>query len=142
MPIISGATDSFKEELFRAIHDFGSDVIKIALYGNDADLGPATTVYTTTGETSGTGYTAGGATLTVSSIATAAGVAYVDFADVSWSGASFTARAALIYNSSQANRAVIVLDFGVPRSFTSDNNTITFPVAGANTSILRIGYPR
>lgn len=142
MPVIGGTVDSFKQELFHAIHDFGSDVFKIALYDNDANIGPTTTAYTATDEVSGTGYSAGGATLTISTIGMAQGVSWADISDVSWPGASFTARAGLIYNSTRANRAVMVLDFGIPRVFTSTSNTIVFPAAGANTAVLRLGYPR
>lgn len=140
--IISGATDSFKTELLRAIHDFGTDTFKIALYDSTADLGPSTTVYTTTGEVSGTGYTAGGATLAGVALTTSQGVSMVDWTDPAWAGASFTARAAMIYNATNANRAVIILDFGSNRVFTSASNTITFPTPLATSALIRIGVSR
>jgi hypothetical protein len=142
MPIIGGSVDSFKEELFRAIHDFGSDAFKIALYSDAADLGPTTTAYSSTHEVSGTGYTAGGASITIFAIGKSQGVSYVDISDVSWPGANFTARAALIYNTTKANRAVMVLDFAGTRTFDSSHNIITFPQPTAQTAVLRIGYPR
>lgn len=142
MSLIAGATDSFKEELFRLIHDFAFDTFKIALYQDGSNIGPGTEVYTTSGEVTGTGYSAGGQALTVASIQSSQGVSYVDFSDVSWPGANFTARGALIYNSSKSNRSVLIMDFGVPRLFSSTSNTVVFPVPDRDNAILRIGYVR
>jgi hypothetical protein len=114
--ITQTATTSFKAELLQGIHDFNTDTFKIALYLATADLGASTTVYAATGETSGTGYTAGGETMTGISV-NAAG--YVNFANVSWNPAVFTARGALIYNSSKANKSVAVLDFGSDKTATN-----------------------
>ena len=114
--ITQTATTSFKAELLQGIHDFDTDTFKIALYLATADLGANTTVYVTTGETSGTGYTAGGKTMTGISV-NAAG--FVNFANVSWNPAAFTARGALIYNSSKGNKAVAVLDFGSDKTATN-----------------------
>jgi hypothetical protein len=137
--IIQALATSFKKELMQAIHNLESDTIKVALYGSTASLGPETTAYTTTGEVSGTGYSAGGATLTGGALATSRDVAYADFADASWPGASFGAYGALIYNSSKSNRAIMVLNFGRERLFTTEKNTLRFPVAGYDTAIIRLG---
>jgi hypothetical protein len=136
MPILQGTVSSFKAELPQAIHNLLTDTIKIALYTANADLGPATTVYTTSNEVSGTGYTAGGATLTGGAITLDGAVACITFANVSWPGSAFTARGALIYNASKANRAIAVLDFGSDKR--SATFTITFPVSTATTAVLRI----
>jgi hypothetical protein len=114
--ITQTATTSFKAELLEGIHDFNTDTFKIALYLATADLGATTTVYVTTGETSGTGYTAGGETMTGISV-NAAG--FVSFANVTWNPAVFTARGALIYNSTKGNKAVAVLDFGSDKTATN-----------------------
>jgi len=136
--IVQGLTDSFKEELLSGTHDFTSDTFKIALYTSDASLGNSTTVYTTSNEVSGTGYTAGGATLTGAAIAFASGVAYVDFSDVTWASSTITARGALIYNSSKSNKAVIVLDFGSDRTSSASPFVVTFPAATANDALIRL----
>ena len=138
MAITTGMCTSFKEEILKAIHDFTSDTFKIALYTNSASLGASTTAYTTSNETSGTGYSAGGATLTTVSPTTSGGVAYVDFNDVSFASSTITARGALIYNSSKANRAVAVYDFGADQSSSNSTFTIQFPAALSSSAILRI----
>lgn len=140
--IISGVTDSFTAEQLRAIHDFGSDEFKIALYGDDADLGPTVTAYTTDGEITGVGYTAGGATLTNVSITSSQGLTYVDWDDPSWPTPNFIARAALIYNATRNDRSVLVLDFGANRVFSSASPSIRFPTADPDNAILRIGRRR
>ena len=114
--IAQTATTSFKAELLQGVHDFDTDTFKLALYLATADLGASTTVYTTTGETSGTGYTAGGNTLTGISV-NAAG--FVTFTNTTWNPAAFTARGALLYNSSKGNKAVAVLDFGSDKTATN-----------------------
>ena len=106
-----------------------------------ADLGAGTTVYSTTNEitnTSGSAYTAGGKTLTVTAPSTSGTVAVVDFANISWADASFTARGALIYNSSASNKAVAVLDFGSNRVVAGNTFEVQFPVSSATTAIIRI----
>lgn len=144
MSIAQTTTTSFRVELFEAVHDFTTDTFKIALYTGAADIGPTTTAYTTAGETSGTGYTAGGNTLTVSTQPTAANdtsgipTAYVGFANTSWTSADFTARGALIYNSSKSNKSVAVLDFGADKLVSGTDFTIQFPTADANSAIVRI----
>lgn len=136
MPIIQGTVSSFKAELPQAIHNLLTDTVKIALYTALADIGPATTVYTTSNEVSGAGYTAGGATLTGAAITLDGTTACITFGNIAWPGSGFTTRGALIYNASKANRAIAVLDFGSDK--TSANFTITFPTSTANSAVLRI----
>lgn len=138
MAIIQCVTTPCKVDMLAGIHYFDSDVFKIALYDETADFSPATVSYTTAGEISGTGYTAGGKTLENMSIQTSNGSAWVYWDNVSWTGASFSARGALIYNSTKDDRAVIALDFGLMRQFTADSNTIVFPDATASTALMRI----
>lgn len=138
MAITSAICTSFKEELLGGIHDLDTDVLKIALYTSSATLGASTTAYSATNEVSGTGYSAGGATLAGAAIASSGTTAYMDFTDVTWASSTITARGALIYNSSKANRAIAVLDFGSDRSSTSGDFTVTFPAADASNAIIRI----
>lgn len=136
MPILQGQTTSFKLELPQAIHNLLTDTLKIALYTSLADIGPTTTVYTATNEVAGTGYTAGGETLTGAAITADGTTACITFNNVSWPGSGFTAKGALIYNVSKANRSIAVLDFGSDK--TSANFTVAFPVSTATTAVLRI----
>lgn len=129
---------SFKKEILEGIHDLTTDVLKIALYTSDATLNEDTTAYSATNEVSGTGYSAGGATLTTTAPSISSGVVVVDFADVTWSAATITARAALIYNSSKSDRAVCVLDFGSDKTKTAADFVVTFPEANATDAIIRI----
>lgn len=147
MAITQTATTSFKVELLQAVHNFGPtspDTYKIALYTAVADLGASTTAYTTTGEVSGTGYTAGGKTLTISTSPTSGTnssnvvTAYISFADIDWTNSSFTARGALIYNSSKSNKSVAVLNFGSDKTVNNDTFEIIFPTPDANSAIVRI----
>ena len=147
MAIAQGLCTSFKTELLNGIHAFGTtvvrasnvpDVFKIALYSSLADLGPNTLIYTTDFEVSGGGYTTGGKVLTQTTPASLDTTAYVDFADVSWNNANFTARAALIYNSTQGNKAVAVLDFGADKTANGGTFTIQFPTATVANAIIRI----
>jgi hypothetical protein len=147
MSIVQTATTSFKVELPQGIHNFGPtspDTFKIALYTAAADLGYATTAYTTSGEVTGTNYVAGGNTLTISVTPVAANnssnvpTAYFSFANTSWTGATFTARAALIYNSTEGNKSVAVLDFGSDKTVSNDTFQIIFPTPDANSAIVRI----
>ena len=147
MPIAQTATTSFKVELPQGIHNFGPtspDTFKVALYTAAASLDATTTVYTTSGEVVGTGYTAGGNTLTISVTPVAANnssgtpTSYWSFANTSWAGASFTARGALIYNSTEGNKSVAVLDFGSDKTVNNDTFQIVFPTPDANSAIVRI----
>jgi hypothetical protein len=132
--------NSFKVEIFKAIHDFTTstgDTFKIALYTSASTISAATTAYTTTNEAVGTGYTAGGATLT-SVTPTLNGItAIVDFADVTISTVTLTYRKALIYNSTKANRAVAVFDFGSDRVISGGNLIIQMPTPDPSSAILR-----
>lgn len=147
MSIAQTATTSFKVQLYQAVHNFGptsADTFKIALYTGAASIDASTTAYTTSGEVSGTGYTAGGQELTISTPPTAANnsqgtpTAYIGFANVTWPNATFTARGALIYNASKSNKSVAVLDFGADKTVNDDTFQIIFPTADANSAIVRI----
>lgn len=140
MAIQQGLTNSFKQEMLQAGQNLATDTLKMALYTGYADLGPTTTVYTTTNEVTGTGYTAGGEAVTGATISVDVNTntVYVDFNNVSWPGANFTARGALIYNVTQSNASVAVLDFGSDKTFTSANNTVTMPVNSATTALIRL----
>ena len=138
MAITTAMCTSFKKELFEAVHDFTSDTFKIALYDSSATLGASTTAYSTSNEVSGAGYSAGGVALTIVAPATDGTTALVDIGDVSWSGATFAANGALIYNSSKSNKAVAVLSFGSVQNVSSANFNITMPTAAAGTAIVRI----
>lgn len=140
MAITQAMCTSFKSEALQGVHDFTTDTFKIALYTSSATLSAATTAYSATNEVSGTGYTAGGETLTVTggSVSTSGTTAYVDFSDATWSTATITARGALIYNSSQANKAVAVLDFGADKTSTAGDFVVTMPTADASNAIIRI----
>lgn len=150
MAITQAMATSFKVEILDGIHNFGTgvirastaaDVFKIALYTSSATLGASTTAYSATDEvsSSGTNYVAGGKTLTISQVPTSSSTtAYLDFDDITWDSATITANGALIYNSSQSNKAVAVLAFGGDKTSTAGNFTIQFPAAAASTAILRI----
>jgi len=131
---------SFKKELLEGLHDFnvGANTYKLALYDNNASFTAATTVYTATNEISGTGYSAGGGTLTNIDPTTSGTTAFIDFADLTFSTATITARGALIYNSTNGNRTVCVLDFGSDKTSTAGDFTIVFPTADASNAIVRI----
>jgi hypothetical protein len=137
--IQQGLTNSFKQQMLQAGQNLVTDTLRMALYTAFADVGPTTTIYTTTNEVSGTGYTAGGEIITGATVSVDAqsGTVYVDFNNVSWPGASFTARGALIYNVTQGNASVAVLDFGSDKLFTSTSNTVTMPVNSATTALIR-----
>jgi len=147
MSILQTATTSFKVELLQAVHNFGPtspNTFKLALYTAAADIGYTTTVYTTTNEVTGAGYTAGGNTLVISTSPTSGNntanipTAYISFNNSSWTNATFTARAALVYNSSQGNKAVAILDFGSDKTVNNDTFQIIFPTPDANSAIVRI----
>jgi hypothetical protein len=138
MAITQAMCTSFKEDLFNKIQDLEADTIKIALYTSSATLGAATTAYSATNEISGTGYTAGGVTLTSATVATSGTTAYVDFDNPEWTTATFTARGALIYNDTTAgDNSVAVLDFGGDFTVSSGTFRVVFPAPGA-TAIIRI----
>ena len=147
MAISQAMCTSFKTELLNGIHAFGTTVVrgattadtfKIALFTSSATLGATTTAYSTTNEVSGTGYTAGGNTLTNVAPTSSGTTAYTDFADTTWSTATITANGALIYNSTQSNKAVAVLAFGGDKTSTAGDFTIIFPTADASNAVIRI----
>ena len=155
MAITQALCTSFKQEILQGIHNFTSgsgggtstttgsgNAFKVALYTSSATLSASTTAYSGTNEASGTGYSGGGAALTNVPPTTSSTTALTDFADVTWSSSSITARGALIYNSSttagSANRAVLVLNFGSDKASSSGDFTITFPTADASSAIIRI----
>jgi len=133
---------SFKKELLEAVHNFknsGGSTFKIALYTNSASFNASTTAYTATNEVSGTGYSAGGNTLTRVDPTSSGTTAFTDFADTTWSSSTITARGAMIYNDSAAgNPAVAILDFGSDKTSTNGDFTVVFPTADASNAIIRI----
>lgn len=138
MAITQAMCSSFKEELLSGIHDMNTDVLKLALFTSAATLNAATTEFSVTNETSGTGYTSGGATLAGTTITLSGTTAFVDFSDVTFSAASITARGALIYNSSKADRAIAVYDFGEDKTSTSADFVVQMPTADATNAVVRI----
>ncbi len=136
MAISQGLTTSFKREMLQGIHNLTTDILNIALYSDAAQLDATTTTYTTAGEISGGSYVAGGIALSGASITADEGVVCVDFADATWNPAGFTARGALIYNTSKTNASVAVIDFGMGR-IGSNTFTVAFPMPTATTAILR-----
>ena len=136
MSIIQTQTTSFKAQLYQGIHDLTTDVIKIALYTANANLNEDTTVYSSTNEVANTGtYVAGGAQLTPITVSSSEYTAFVGFPNISWTGA-ITARCALIYNSTQGNKSVAVLDFGSDKTSTV-TFTITMPANTATAALIR-----
>jgi len=132
---------SFKAEVAQALHNFTTgtgNVFKLALYTASANLGPETTVYTTSGESSGTNYSAGGIALTNITPTTSGTTGYWSFEDATFSNVTLTCAGALIYNSTNGNRAVCVLNFGGTITKTASNLVITFPPPGATDAVLRI----
>jgi hypothetical protein len=135
MSIVQTQTTSFKKELYQAVHNLSTDTIYIALYTASANLNEDTTVYSATNEVSGSGYTAGGQALTGVAISSSGYVAYVNWSNVSWT-AALTARCALIYNVTQGNKSIAVLDFGSDKTSTT-TFTITMPANTSTTALIR-----
>lgn len=133
--IVQTQTTSFKSELYQAVHNLLTDTLKIALYKSTADLNADTTVYSSSNEVVATGYTAGGNTLTGVTLNTSGYIAYVNWANTSWTGA-ITARCALIYNASKSNKAIAVLDFGSDKTSTT-TFLITMPSNTSTTALIR-----
>jgi hypothetical protein len=133
---------SFKQELLEAVHNFknsGGSTFKLALYDNNASFDASTTAYTATNEVSGTGYSAGGGTLTRVDPSASGTTAFTDFADLTFASATITARGALIYNdTATGDPSVVVLDFGADKTSTAGDFTIVFPTADASNAIIRI----
>jgi hypothetical protein len=135
MSIVQTQTTSFKKELYQAVHNLATDTLKIALYTANVDLNAATTVYSSTNEVVASGYTAGGNTLTGVAISSSDYTAYVNWANTSWTSA-LTARCALIYNVTQGNKSIAVLDFGSDKTSTT-TFTITMPSNTSTTALIR-----
>jgi hypothetical protein len=137
---------SFKQQLLEAVHDFrasGGDTFKLALYTNSASFTAATTAYTATNEVGNSGsYSAGGGTLTNVNPSSSGTTALTDFADLTFTSATITARGALIYNTTPThtytNPTVVVLDFGSDKTSTAGDFQIVFPVADASNAIIRV----
>lgn len=146
MAISQALCTSFKQQLFEGTHDFrasGGDTFKIALFTSAATLGADTTAYSTANETSGTGYTAGGNTLTNVNPASSGTTAFIDFDDTTWSNATITAAGALIYNTTPStgaytNPSVAVFNFGSDKTATDGDFSIIFPTADASNAVIRI----
>ena len=142
MAITQAMCTSFKKELLEGVHNFknsGGNDFKLALYTSSATLGASTTAYTTSNEASGTNYTAKGASLTRVDPSTSSTTALTDFADLTFSNASVTARGCLIFNdTASGDPAVCVLDFGGDKTSTAGDFTIQFPAADASNAIIRI----
>lgn len=147
MAISQAMCTSFKVELLNGIHAFGTTVARagttadtfyLALYTSSATLDATTTAYSATNEVSGTGYSAGGQALTTVAPTSSGTTAFLDFDDETWTTATITARGALIYNSTQSNKAVAVLDFGADKTSTAGDFTVVFPTADSSNAIIRI----
>lgn len=144
MAITQALPNSFKKQLLDGDQDFssaGGDVFKLALYISTATLGASTTSYTTSGEVSsggGSNYTTGGRTLVNGGTSVSSTVAFTDFADLSFTNVTLTARGCLIYNTSFSNSAVAVLNFGADKTATSGTFTIQFPAFTSSAAIIRI----
>lgn len=135
MSIVQTQTTSFKKELYQAVHNLSTDTIYIALYTGNANLNADTTTYTSSNEVVAAGYTAGGQALTGVSISSSGYTAYVNWSNVSWT-AAITARCALIYNVTQGNKSIAVIDFGADKTSTT-TFTITMPANTATTALIR-----
>jgi len=139
MPIQQGLTNSFKQEILQQGQNIVTDTLYMSLYTAFASIGQITPAYTTDNEVVGTGYTAGGVEVTGAILSTdvQTGVVYINFDDVSWPGADFTARGALIYNVTQSNKSIAVLDFGSDKIFSPTSNTVVMPSNTATTALIR-----
>ena len=142
MAFTQSLTDTFKQDCLDGAQNLGNggNTLKIALYTSSASLGATTSAYSATNEVSGTGYTAGGATLSSQAVAydSSNNVAYFDAADPSWSSATITARGALIYNNTKSNASIAVLDFGSDYSSSNGTFQVQLPSAAYNTALIRI----
>ena len=148
MAITQAMATSFKVEILDGIHAFGTTVVRgstaadsfyLALYTSAATLDATTTAYSATNEASGTGYSAGGQLLTISQVPTSTSTtAWLDFDNETWTSSSITARGCMIYNSTQSNKCVAVLDFGADKTSTDGDFTVIFPAADSSNAIIRI----
>ncbi|MBN9265958.1 MAG: hypothetical protein J0I75_15595 [Hyphomicrobium sp.] len=141
MAITTAMQTSFKKEMLEGVHNFknsGGDTIKVALFTSSATLDASTTAYSTTNEVSGTGYSAGGNTLTRVDPASSGTTAFTDFADTNWSTATITARGCQHYNNTDSDKSIITNDFGSDKSSSGGTFTLTYPTADASNAIIRI----
>ena len=140
MAISSAIATSFKQEILVEGPNLtnGADSIKLALYTSSATLGAGTTAYVTTGQSSGTNYSAGGSALTNVTPTTSGTTAIVDFADLTFSNVTVTARGCLLYNSTNSNKAIASIDFGGDKTSTAGDFTVVFPAANATAAIIRL----
>ena len=140
MATTSAICNSFKTEVLVEGHNLtnGADSIKLALYTSSATLGAGSTVYVTTGQASGTNYSAGGAALTNVTPALSGSVAVCDFADLTFGTLTLTARSCLLYNSTNSNKAICAIDFGADKTSTAGDFTIVFPSASSAAAIIRL----
>ena len=141
MAISTAMCTSFKQELLVGTHNFtatSGNSFKLALYTSSATLGAGTTAFVTTGQASGTNYTSGGSALTSVTPTTSGTTAVCDFADLTFSNATVTARGCLIYNDTQSDKAVCAIDFGGDKTSTAGDFTIVFPSATATGAIIRL----
>jgi len=141
MAITQAMATSFKKELLEAKHNFlasGGNSFKLALYTSSATMTAATTAYSTNQEASGTNYTAGGSALTNINPSSSGTTGFTDFADLTFGTATITARGCMIYNDTNADRAVAVFDFGGDKTSTAGSFTISFPTADASNAVIRI----
>ena len=141
MAITQAMCTSFKKELLEGKHNFlasGGNSFKLALYTSSATMSATTTAFTTTNQASGTNYSSGGSALTNINPTTSGTTAFTDFADLTFGTATITARGCMIYNDTNADRAVAVFDFGGDKTSTAGSFTITFPTADASNAIIRI----
>jgi len=136
MAITSALCNSFKQEILEGVH-LSTDTYKLALFDSNANLSASTTVYSTSGESSGTGYTAGGVTLTGFTTGLSGSTAFLTFSDPSFENSTITSRGCMIYNSSKSNKALAVFNFGQNVSSVNGTFTVDFPGAGAD-SLIRI----
>lgn len=136
MSIVQTQTTSFKEQLYSGVHNLLTNSLYIALYTGNANLNAATTVYSSTNEITGTGYTAGGKLITGVTVQSDGYTAYVSFTNPVWSPAAFTTRCALIYNATQGNKSIAVLDFGSDKTCTT-TFTITLPANTSTSALIR-----
>lgn len=137
MSIVQTLVTSFKQQVLLGQHDLTTDVLKMALFTANADLNADTTAYAATNEVTGIGYTAGGVVLTNVTVLTSGTTAYVNFDNAVWYTAGFTARCALVYNSSKSNKAVAVIDFGSDKT-SNTTFTVQMPANTASSAIIRI----
>ena len=140
MAISSAIATAFKQEILVEGHNLtnGADSIKLALYTSSATLGAGTTAYVTTGQSSGTNYSAGGSALTNVTPTTSGTTAIVDFADLTFSNVTVTARGCLLYNTTNSNKAIAAIDFGGDKTSTAGDFTVVFPAANATAAIIRL----